>query len=80
MSRLGSSRIGRLVTYVVANLPLAVWLLRDVVERTLRGPEEAAELDGDHAHHTVLITLMVAPLVILAGLLQRLVARAFVAT
>jgi multiple sugar transport system permease protein len=136
-----------IVTYVAANLPLAVWLLRDVVERIPRDLEEAAELDGasrlrimltitlplaragvvavallifvfcwneytfaiflttDHAltmppflagqmatreqlagaepqwgFFTVLITVMVAPLVIFAGLLQRLVARAFVAT
>jgi multiple sugar transport system permease protein len=136
-----------IITYVATNLPLAVWLLRDVVESIPKDLEEAAELDGasrlrimltitlplaragvaavallvfvfcwneytyaiilttDHAltmppflagqmatreqmagaepqwgYFTVLITLMVAPLAIFAGLLQRLVARAFVGT
>jgi len=133
-----------IITYVATNLPLAVWLLRDVVEAIPRDVEEAAELDGasrlrilltitlplarvgimsvaalmfifcwneytfaamltsDHAltmppflagqmatreqmagaepqwgYFSVLITLMVAPLVIGAGLLQRLVSGAF---
>jgi multiple sugar transport system permease protein len=133
-----------IVTYVATNLPIAVWLLRDVVEGVPRDAEEAAELDGasrlrilltitlplarvgvmsvtalmfifcwneytfatilttDHAltmppflagqmatreqmagaepqwgYFSVLITLMVAPLVIGAGLLRRLISRAF---
>jgi multiple sugar transport system permease protein len=133
-----------IVTYVATNLPLAVWLLRDVVEAVPRHVEEAAELDGasrlrilltitlplarvgiisvaalmfifcwneytfaamlttDHAltmppflagqmatreqmagaepqwgYFSVLITIMVAPLAIGAGLLQRLISRAF---
>ena len=134
-----------IVTYVASNLPLAVWLLRDVVEAVPRDLEEAAGLDGasrlrilltitlplarvgvmsvaalmfifcwneytfatilatDHAltmppflagqmatreqmagsepqwgYFSVLITLMVAPLAVFAGLLQQLISRAFV--
>ena len=134
-----------IMVYAATNLPLAIWLLRDVVEAIPKDLEEAAELDGasrfrilltvtfplarigvvavavltfvfcwneytfsiflttDHAltmppflagqmatreqmasaepewgYFTVLITMMVAPLVVFAGLLQRLLARAFV--
>jgi multiple sugar transport system permease protein len=134
-----------IAVYVASNLPLAVWLLRDVVEAIPRETEEAAELDGasrlrilrditlplarssvaavavlifvfcwneytfalvlttDHAltmppflagqmavreqlagsdpqwgYFTVLIALMVAPLAAAAGLLHRLIAKAFV--
>ncbi len=134
-----------IITYVASNLPLAVWLLRDVIESVPKDLEEAAQIDGasrlriiatitlpliragliavamlifvfcwneytyalflttDHAltmppflagqmavreqlagsepqwgYFTVLITLMVAPLVLFAGLLQRVIARAFV--
>jgi multiple sugar transport system permease protein len=133
-----------IVTYIATNLPLAVWLLRDVVEAVPRSVEEAAELDGasrlrilltitlplarvgvisvaalmfvfcwneytfatilttEHAltmppflagqmatreqlataepqwgYFSVLIIVMVAPLAIFAGLLQRLVSQAF---
>jgi multiple sugar transport system permease protein len=134
-----------IAVYVATNLPLAVWLFRDVVAAIPRETEEAAELDGasrlrvlrditlplarggvaavavlifvfcwneyilalflttDHAltmppflagqmavreqlagsdpqwgYFTVLITLMVAPLVVVAGLLHRVIAAAFV--
>jgi multiple sugar transport system permease protein len=134
-----------IVTYVATNLPIAVWLLRDVIAAVPRDLEDAAELDGasrlriiltitlplarvgitavallvflfcwneytfaiflttDHAltmppflagqmatreqlagsdpqwgYFTAVITLMVAPLIVSAGLLQRLVKRALV--
>jgi multiple sugar transport system permease protein len=134
-----------IAVYVATNLPLAVWLLRDVVEAIPQETEEAAQLDGasrlrilrditlplsrggvaavavlifffcwneytfalflatDHAltmppflagqmavreqlagsdpqwgYFTVLIVLMVAPLAVVAGLLHRLIAGAFV--
>jgi multiple sugar transport system permease protein len=134
-----------IATYVATNLPIAVWLLRDIVDAVPRDLEEAAAIDGasrlriirnitlplarggvaavallifvfcwneyafaiflttDHAltmppflagqmavreqlagaepqwgYFTVLMTLMVAPLALSVGLLQRLIARAFV--
>lgn len=44
--RLLDTRLGLIITYVAANLPLVVWLLRDYFESIPKELEESAAIDG----------------------------------
>ncbi|MEZ4707912.1 MAG: carbohydrate ABC transporter permease [Caldilineaceae bacterium] len=60
--RLLDTRLGLIITYVAANLPLVVWLLRDYFESIPKELEESAAIDG--ASHLRTFWSIVLPLAV----------------
>ncbi|MEZ4663332.1 MAG: carbohydrate ABC transporter permease [Caldilineaceae bacterium] len=60
--RLLDTRLGLIITYVAANLPLVVWLLRDYFESIPKELEESAAIDG--ASHIRTFWSIVLPLAV----------------
>ena len=50
--KLLDTRLGMIITYVAANLPLVVWLLRDYFESIPKELEESAAIDGASTFRT----------------------------